>query len=152
MSANIVQIPWYSGPRLVQIYTSFSGVHPASILAQQCGREPKVFTRTYSGIKPGYDRAPYGPRITPTQLSMDPAAPRHGVLLSILLQSQLHIPPLPSVGCLLDVDSPLSIRAPGSRILTPRTKSSTKDPGKRRRTKELYSFPSENPILNRSAQ
>ena len=86
----------------------------------------KVLTRTHSEIKPGYDRASYGPRNTPTQLPMDPAAPRHGVLLIILLQSQLHIPLLPSVGCLLDVGSPLKQKISDSKILESELKAPQK--------------------------
>ena len=51
-----------------------SGVHPASILAQQCGQEPKILTRTHSKIKPGYNRASYGPRKHPNTASYGPCS------------------------------------------------------------------------------
>ena len=105
-SANTIRLPRRSGPRVIQHIPPSAGSTPLNILAQQGGREPKILTRTHSKIKPGYNRASYGPRYTPIQLPMDPAAPRHGVLLITLLQSWLDIPLLPSVGCLLDVGSP----------------------------------------------
>ena len=68
-SANTIRIPRLSGPRLIQIHTSFSGVHPASILAQQSSQESKYSLELTAGSNPAM-----------TGLPMDPASPRHSSL------------------------------------------------------------------------
>ena len=80
-SANTIRLPRRSGPRVIQIHISFSGVHPTGVLAQQSGQEPKTLTITHSRIQTDYGRASYGPRRTPSLSSKDLAAPRDGFLL-----------------------------------------------------------------------
>jgi hypothetical protein len=82
--------PDKGGLRLVRIHTPSSGVQsgfspasqgPRQHLSSEIWPRAGLLTRTHSGIQPSYDRASY-----------DPAAPRHGVPLSIPLHKNPAAP------------------------------------------------------------